>query len=228
MEGTMHKKHSLPTCAGIALTLLLLTGVSARADVSWSYNWAPSATQINANAGGPGYLTLTNEPGGSATGNSNTVVTNIQAYSTATSSNPAVFNNVPISFALQLTDAASGTSDTLKFSGYFSGNITATSSNVQLTFTSPMSETVTVGQNTYAVMVGTYTPPGPPGEVNSGSLNAFVTVTSLGGGHTGGTGGGTSGGTGTPEPATLTLACLAFPFVGLYGWRRRRTNESQA
>lgn len=217
----MHKKHSLPTCAGIALALLLLADATARADISWSYNWTPSATQINANpTSGPGYLTLTNELGGSTTGNSNTVVTNVQAFSTATSSNPAVFDQAssPVSFALQLKDAASSTTDNLSFSGYFSGALTANSTNLQLKFTSPTSETVTLGGNTYAVMVGTFTPPGPPGEVNSGSLNAYVTVTPVNLG-----GGGTSG-TGTPEPAALTLACLAFPFAGLYGWRKRRTN----
>src|SRR5579875_1545451 len=214
----MHKKHSLPTCAGIALTLLVWADAVARADVSWSYNWTPVPSQVNAASGGPGYLTLTNEPGGSATGSSNTVITNIQAFSTAPPSNPAVFDSTStVSFNLQLEDLASHMSDKLTFSGYFSGTLTAESSNIQLKFVSPTSETLTLGGNTYAVMVGTFTPPGPPKDNNSGSLNAFVTVTALNSG-----GGTISGGSGTPEPATLTLACLAFPFVGLYGWRRRR------
>jgi len=210
----MHKKHSLPTCAGIALVLILGANISVRADLIWSYSWTPSANQVNANAGGPGYLTLTNDSN-TATGSSNTVITNIQAYSTASPSNPAMFNNVPISFALQLTDLTSKMSDKLTFSGYFSGSVTADSSNVQLTFKSPTSETVTLGGNTYAVMVGTFTPPGPPGAQSYGSLNAFVTVTPLNNG-----GGGISS---VPEPAALTLACLSFPFAGLCGWRKRRT-----
>jgi len=209
----MHKKHLLPTCAGLALALLFWTNASARADIIWSYNWTPSTSQVNANSGGPGYLTLTNEPGGSTTGNSNTVITNIQAFSTAPSSNPATFTNVPVSFALQLTDTASNATDALTFSGSFSGALTANSSNVQLTFTSPTSATVTLGGNKYDVTVGTYTPPGPPGAANSGSLNAFVTVTAVSGG---------GGIASVPEPAAMTLACLAFPFVGLCGWRRRR------
>ena len=212
----MHKKHALPSCAGIALTLLLLTNASARADLMmWGYNWTPSTNQLSANSGGPGYLTLTNEPSNSATGSSNTVITNIQAFSTAAPSNPATFNNVPVSFALQLSDTASKAADNLTFSGSFSGYITSDSANVQLNFTSPTAKTITLGGNTYAVMVGTYTPPGPPGAANSGSLNAFVTVTPINPG-----GGGIAG---VPEPASLTLACLAFPFAGLYGWRRRRT-----
>lgn len=213
MEGTMHKKHTLPTCAGIALALLLLTNASARADESWNYNWEPSAPKVYANSGGSGYLMLTDEPDHTATGSSNTIITNIQAVSTAPSSNPAVFNSVPVSFALKLTDAASGANDNLSFSGAFSGNITANSANVQLAFNQPTSEMVTLGGTQYKVVVGSYTPPGPPGVVNSGSLNAFVTVTPVNGnGHT----------SGTPEPAALTLVCLAFPFAGLYGWRKRR------
>ncbi len=210
----MHKKHSMPPCAGIALALLLWSNASARADLIWSYNWTPSTNQVNANSGGPGYLTLTNEPSNTAGGSSNTVITNIMAYSTASSSNPATFNNVPVSFALQLQDVASNATGNFTFTGFFSGNLTANSSNVQLSFTTPTSTTMTVGDNTYAVMVGTFTPPGPPGAANSGSLNAFVTVTPLNPG-----GGGVAG---VPEPAAMTLACLAFPFAGLYGWRKRR------
>jgi hypothetical protein len=212
----MHKKQSLPTCAGIALALLVLTA-SGRADTIWSYDWTPSSSKVNANAGGPGYLTLTNEPDHTATGSSNTVITNIQAASTASSSNPATFNQVPISFALQLEDATSKATSTVTFSGYFGGYITANSANVQLTFTTPTTETLTLGGNQYKAVVGTYTPPGPPGAANAGSLNAFVTVTPTSGG---------GGIASVPEPAALTLACLALPIASLCGWRKRRSNLS--
>jgi hypothetical protein len=81
----MHKKHSLPICACIALVLLFLTNTSARADIIWGYNWEPSTSKVYANGGGSGYLKLTDEPAKTATGSSNTVVTNIQAVSTASS-----------------------------------------------------------------------------------------------------------------------------------------------
>ncbi len=211
----MYRKHTLRTCAGMALILLLWTNTSARADLMWGYNWEPSSSKIFATGSTTDYLKLTDEPAHSATGSSNTVVTNIQAVSSAPSSSPDVFNKAAVTFTLQLQDPTSKEIDTLKFSGYFTGYMTANSANVQLNFTSPLTETVTLAGNKYSVQVGTYTPPGPPGITNSGSLNAFVTVTPVnGGGHT-------SGG-GTPEPASLTLACLAFPFAGLYGWRRRR------
>jgi len=213
----MYKKHTLPPCAGIALTLLLLANSSARADlISWGYNWEPSTLKVAANAGGSGYLSLTDEPSNSATGSSNTVVTNLHAFSTAAYNTPDTFNQAPVSFTLQLTDSASHTSGSLTFSGYFSGTITGNSSNVQLTMTSPTTESLTLGGNTYTVSIGTYTPPGPPGASNAGSLNAFVSVAP-------------ASGTGTissvPEPSTFVLAGLALPWVGLSGWRRRRKSN---
>jgi|SRR5579884_51657 len=213
--GTMSRKHSLLICAGIALVLLFLTNASARADLIWDYNWQPSAKKVFANAGGSGFLILKDEPANSANGSSNTVATNIRAVSTAGGKTPADFNHVPISFTLKLTDAASQKSGTVTFSGSFSGTITKNNANIQLTFTSPMTEMLTLGGNKYTVALGTYTPPGPPGAANAGSLNAFVTVTP----------GNNGGGGDTPEPASLSLACLAFPFVGLCVWRKRRAKD---
>ena len=213
----MYKKHTLPPCAGIALALLLLTNSSARADLlSWGYNWTPSASQVSANAGGSGYISLTDTPSMAASGASNTVVTNLHTFSTASATSPDTFNNANVSFTLQLKDLASGATGSLTFSGAFTGTITADSSNVQLTFTSPTTESLSLGGNTYTVTMGTYTPPGPPGASNAGSLNAFVSVAP-------------AGGTGTissvPEPSTFVLAGLALPWVGLSGWRRRRKSN---
>lgn len=214
----MFKKHSLPTCAGIALALLVLTHTSARADLIWGYNWEPSTGKVYANGGGSGYLKLTDEPAKTATGSSNTVVTNLQAVSTAAYNTPDIFNKAPVSYSLQMQDLASKATDTLKFSGSFSGIISGNYSKVQFASSAPLSQTVTLGGNTYTVAIGNYTPPGPPGVVNSGSLNAFVTVTP-------GSGGGGGSISSTPEPATLSLAWLALPFVGLYGWRKRKTKD---
>ena len=208
----MYKKHTLPLCAGIAFALLASS--SARADlISWGYNWTPSATQVSADGGGSGHLSLTNTPPNTALGSSNTIITNIHAFSTATASSRDMFNHANVSYTLQLTDSASNTSGSLTFSGFFSGTMTGNSANVQLTFTSPKTESLTLGGNTYSVSIGTYTPPGPPGASNAGSLNAFVSVTP-------GNGGGTI--SSVPEPSALFLAGLALPWIGLSRLRSRR------
>jgi hypothetical protein len=210
----MHHKYTMPCQTGIALTLLLLAGASARADlIQWGYNWSPSATKIDADGGGTGYLGITNETSKTAAGSSNTVITNIRAFSTAPSSAPDVFTHAGFTFTLQLQDLASQQTGSVSFSGFFSGALTANNANIKANFTSPTTETLTLGGNTYTVALGTYSPPGPPGAVNAGSLNATVTVTpGTGGGHT----------SSTPEPSTLVLISFAFPCLGLTGWRRRR------
>ncbi|HEY7310296.1 MAG TPA: hypothetical protein VH643_13110 [Gemmataceae bacterium] len=211
----MHGSLSLRRCAGIALALLLSARVGARADlIQWGYNWTPSATKITSDGGGSGWISLTNESSKSAAGSSNTVLTNLRAFSTAPQSNPDTFTHASYTFTLQLQDSASKATGSLTFSGFFSGTLTADNANIKNTLTSPATQQLNLGGNTYSVSIGTYTPPGPPGVANAGSLNATVTATP---GNNGG--GGVSG---TPEPSTLTLAALALPCTGLAGWRRRK------
>lgn len=213
----MYKKNTLPTCTGIALALLLLAHSSARAGfISWGYNWTPSAAQVSADGGSSGYLSLTNTPPNTALGSSNTVVTNLHTFSTASATSPDTFTHANVSFTLELTDSASNKTGSLTFSGYFSGTMTGNSANVQLQFTSPTTESTTLGGNTYTVSMGTYTPPGPPGASNAGSLNAIVSVAPADG---------TGGISSVPEPSTLVLAGLALPWVGLSGWRVRRKRK---
>jgi hypothetical protein len=202
--------------AGIALALLFPAGATARADLlQWGYNWEPSATKVTADGGGSGYLQLTDEPAKTATGASNTVITNIRAFSTASTATPDTFTHAAFSFTLHLEDLASKASGNVTFSGFFSGTITANNANVLANFTSPAVHTLSLGGNTYTVTLGVYSPPGPPGVVNAGSLNAIVTPTA-------GNGGGHTSGGGAPEPSTLVLVSLAFPYFGLAGWRRRK------
>jgi hypothetical protein len=213
----MHKKHLLPPCVGIvAIALLFLSQASARADlISWSYNWEPNATKITADGGGSGHLTLTDEPSRSATGLSNTLITNLRTFSTATTSNPDTFTHADYSFTLHLQDSASNATADLKFTGFFGGTLAANSAGIKLNPTSPTTQQVTLGGNVYTVALGTYSPPGPPGDANAGSLNAVVSVAPAGGG-------GTISGSGTPEPGSLLLAGLALPWLGLTAWRQRR------
>lgn len=211
----MHRNHFSPLCVGLACGLLALVGSAARADlIQWGYNWEPNPSVISASHGS-GYLSLTDEPSKAASGNSNTIVTNIRAYSTASWSNPDVFSHASYTFTLSLKDLASQATGTLNFSGFFHGTLTANSANIANTFTSPMMQKLVLGANTYTVRMGTYTPPGPPGDSNSGSLNAYISVAPTNGnGHI----------SGAPEPSTLLLAGLALPWLGLARWRKRKTN----
>jgi hypothetical protein len=84
------------------------------------------------------------------------------------------FNHAGYTFTLNLRDNASQASGDLTFSGFFSGSLTGNNANIKNTFTSPTTQTLTVSGNTYTVTMGTYTPPGPPGAVNAGNLNALV------------------------------------------------------
>jgi hypothetical protein len=213
----MYPYSSLPRCAGIALAVLFGTGLSAHADlIPWSYNWEPSPAKISADGGGSGWIALTNEPSRAVEGSSNTVVTNLRTFSTAPQGVPDTFNHAAYTFTLHLKDTNSQSSGSLTFSGFFSGLVTDSNANLKNTLTSPPTQQLSLGGNTYTVSIGTYTPPGPPGASNAGSLNALVTVAP------GNTGGGGGGGSGTPEPSTLTLAALALPCVSLAGWRKRQ------
>jgi len=216
--------HRLPHCAGIAVALLLLADASARADlIQWGYNWEPSSAKISADgsaapAGQAGYLSLTDATSKAAAGNSNTVVTNLRAFSTASSASPDVFAHADYSFTLHLQDIASQQTGDVTFSGFFKGTLTANSANIQIMPTTPTTETVNLGGNTYTVTLGTYSPPGPPGAANAGSLNAVVSVAPTGGGVI----------SSAPEPSSLILASLALPCLGLSGWRKRRNKMSTA
>jgi hypothetical protein len=187
----------------------------AHADfVPWSYNFTPSALSIAADSPGTGGLSLTNEPTKRADGTSDVVVTNIRAFSSALRGSPDHFTHAAYSFTLVLTDLTSHQSATLKFSGFFSGSFSATSSNIQNTYTAPLIQTVTLGGHMYTVNLGTYAPPGPPDASNAGSISAHVAVDEVHGGgpppaH-------------APEPTTLLLSCLGLSGMGLAGWRRWR------
>lgn len=208
----MHAKYLSPPRAGIAFALLLLTGAPARADlIPWAYNWEPSTTKVAADGGGNGYVSLTNAPSTAASGSSNTIITNLRTFSTATQTQPDTFNHAPFAFTLHLVDATSNQAGTVTFSGFLSGTLTANSANIKSTFTSPTTQQVDLGGNQYTITLGTYTPPGPPGVSNAGSLNAFVSIIP-GNGHI----------SSAPEPSALLLASLALPGIGLPRWLRRR------
>ena len=75
-------KRSVTRLFAAALAACLLAGSQARADfVSWSYNWTPTAATVYADTPSKGSIALSNEPGGTAVGDSYIVATNLKTVS---------------------------------------------------------------------------------------------------------------------------------------------------
>jgi hypothetical protein len=207
----------LITLVALSVACLALASTNARADlVSWSYNWTPSVPVVLAdNFGGGGKITLSNEPSGSVTGDSDIVATNLKSVSTANPNTPDTFTNKTYSLFLTLTDSASHQSATLTFTGKFNGSISSASANVTNTALGATTQSTVLGGNSYTVTINSYVPPPPPGASNTGSIGAtaLVTVGEV---------------TKTPEPSTMVMAGLGLSFIGLVGWRKRRQGQDLA
>jgi hypothetical protein len=207
-------KRSSAFLFAAALALTLSAQAQLRADfVSWSYNWTPSTLALPADVPGTGGLSLTNEPTKNADGTSDVVVTNIRGFSSASRATPDHFTHAGYTFTLVLTDLSSGQAAHMSFTGFFSGTLSATSSNIANTFTGVTTGTATLGGHTYVVTLGNYSPPGPPTASNAGSISAHVAVDEVR----------PPGITGqAPEPSTLLLSCMGLAGLGASAWRRWR------
>ena len=205
-------KRSLTTLSCGALVALLLSGASARAAfIEWTYNWSPSTSKVFAGSTGTtSGVSLSNEPQGTAAGSSDIVATNIDAFSDAPRDAPEIFGDRgDFSLKLHLTDKASGVSADLTFGGKFTGPISSESADIDLSYTTPETLLVTLGDNEYEVKIGPYSPPGPPGSTNSGSIAAHVSARPASIEE-------------APEPSTMMLSCLGLSIVGYASWRRKR------
>jgi hypothetical protein len=202
-----------------AAAVLLLGPAGARADfANWSYNWNPTPPSGDYMATtGVGKFNLSNEPAGSATGNSDIVASNVKVYSTENPKKPAVFTNVAYSLTLFLLDEGSGKSGTLTFTGALSGTVSMKSSKLTNVFTGLVKQSILLGSHVYTVTMNAYSPPGPPTASKLGSIGASVTVEGRDGGPPS---------NGTPEPSTMVLAGLGLSFLGAASWRKRRGRRS--
>jgi hypothetical protein len=193
------------------LAALSLAASSARADqIAWSYSWEPSAMSLASDAGA-GNILLTAESTKSASGDSDTVATNLHVSSSASSHTPEQFSHAAYSLSLSLTDAASHLSGTLTFTGFFTGTISASTSNLANTFTGELTQQLSLGNHVYTVTIDRYSAPGPPGATNGGSISAHVKANLQVDPpvHP------------SPEPTSLALAGLGLAGCA-WGCRRRR------
>jgi len=191
-----------PVALGGATWALLLIGVSgARAEpIQWSYSWSRSPAEVHADSPGTGFISLTGGGLKSAAGNSYLAATNLQAHSTAPTSNPDVFTNKTYTLSLFLQDQDSGKSGTVSFTGEFNGTLTAGSSNITNTFVGPTTQTLVLGDHLYTVAIGPYAAPGPTGVLNVGGIGARADVKVSTIFH-------------TPEPNSCLLALLGIAGV---------------
>jgi hypothetical protein len=199
----------------VALALLVLTGARARADfIQWSYNWNINPISVLSDSGN-GSVSFTNQPLQTASGNSDTVATNLKANSLASVATPDTLNNTgAYTLTLALTDTASHQSGTLTFTGKLSGSFSKNSANITNHFNSPTIQTLFLGLNSYTVSIGPYSPPGPPDSTNLGSIAAHVDVSSI-----------TPVANPTPEPSALLLGLFGLSGAGAFSWRKRRSNR---
>jgi hypothetical protein len=200
-----------------AFVLLFFAGTNARADfIPWKYNWERSPVAISADAPGSGGVSLTNEPEKEATGSSDIVATNLKVFSSAPAEDPdQLITGGQYTLTLKLTDAESGEFATLSWNGKLTGTFSKESSNLNNAFdpSTPLTRTVTLGDNDYTVTMGPYSPPGPPSASNAGSIGAHVDVnaTPIPGPVEE-----------VPEPSTLLLSGLGLSILGAARWRQRR------
>jgi hypothetical protein len=107
------------------------------------------------------------------------------------------------------------------FSGKLSNTFSAESANVKNVFDAGAGShfVFTLGSYDFTVDLNAYTPPGPPNQVQTGSISAHVEVTVHDDGGTI---------TETPEPSSMVLGGLALTCLGGAAWRKRRQQQPAA
>jgi hypothetical protein len=128
----------------------------------------------------------------------------LETFSNALPGHPASFTDRPFRFTLSIRDKTYNVLGTATFSGVFDGTLSRSNANLHVDFTSPTLRTLHLGHDLYNISVGQVSlgaPGGPAGAIG-------VTIATH---H-------------NPEPASLLLAALALPALGLarYPWRRAR------
>jgi len=238
MERMPEMRKSLVAWFVVALAGLLVTG-SVRADtIPWGYSAASTDIVNNNNPIKTSGVSFAGSSG-VASGDSGIIIYNLTTNSTADSSGPDSFSNVPFNLGVTFTDikATSSTSssakasDTINFAGLFNATNVTTKSLLpgMNSWTSPTTAELVlgaddVGWRKYAVAISSFTPPGQPGGA-PGSIQAVVTITPTDG--PGGSGSGPPPPTnGTPEPASLLLAGLGLPLIVLVRRRMKKNQEA--
>jgi hypothetical protein len=194
-------------CPLAAFAVVLLAGSAARADlIGWTERWAAGPSFIAADAKSrAGYLQLDASGGLPQAwfGPKRLVAATLRAFSPSDPFHPAHFTARPFSLVLFIRDWASRIPGALTFSGLLDGTASFARPDIHVRWTSPLSQRLHLGHYIYTATVNYSSPTGPPWD-GAGVFTADVRVS-----H-------------NPEPASVVLAALAAPALGLALWRRRR------
>jgi hypothetical protein len=196
------------TCAAVAASLTFLAP-SARADIiTWTYDWTHSPNTVWAQNSRDDGMTFTNLGMQHASGSSDIIATYLKPFSDDPRNHPAHFAHAVYSLTLYILDDASHRWGQVTFHGFFTGSLSSKSADIRNHFVGDKTEKLHLGHDLYTITIDHYTPPGPPGSNEWGSIGAHVRVT-----H-------------NPTPSGLALASLGLPFLGgavWWRWRKRGT-----
>jgi hypothetical protein len=200
----------------LGLALLCLVPAVARADISWSVNFAQSTQTISSDTG-QSQVTLNIAAPVNGQNNATVVAPTMTVQSTALDGHPDTFTHRNYQYNMALTDSGSGASTVLSVSGYIQGTASQHSQNVQDVLTGVTSfPNMTLGPNIYNVNVAGGMTPAVAGSAPPVTAPAPAPAVAAGAEPPGSQ----SQPAQTPEPSSLVLAGLGI--AGLLRWRRKR------
>jgi hypothetical protein len=205
--------------SGLALSLMLLSGAGAWAD--YFYNFSPiDFPTVYSDNSGMG-ITLANQPQIGPVGSG--LDSNVVAATMTTFINQGVVGtdtfNTGQHSTLSLTIIDGVENSTVTFGLLFSGSLSATNSNIAVTFDGPTTQHLTVNGNEYYVTLSSIVPPGIPTAI-PGSVGGIIKA-----GIDVNPDPDPDPTNNTPEPSTMVLSCLGLSLLGLAGWRKRRASR---
>lgn len=185
--------------------------------LQWTYNFSPGTPSLPSDSNPSAFIGFTNEPTKAAVGNSDVVATNMRVFSSATAAAPdtlATGGAYSLTLVLSTVDEGVPHSVSLTFNGELDGSFSAESANITNMFGANATQDVQLGSYTFRVSLMSFTPPGPPDQLNAGSISAKVEIL--------------TDPAQTPEPSTMLLSALGLSCLGGAAWRKRRQARAAA
>jgi len=219
----MYRSRTTPL---VALALLLVAGAGAQAanmppgQVIWEYNFTPvtpspgapvlyASDSVDSNAG----ITFTNDVTRTAIGPSKSIVaSNLKTFAPDEGTFNFTNGAWKLSMVLSHSDDNGAHTKTVYFEGKVTGDFSRGHSDLENASVGPTTQTVTLGNYDFTVMLMPVILPGPGNQGIQGSIGASVEIKAAGDPDP----------STTPEPSTMLLSGLGLTFLGASAWRRKR------